>query len=236
MCPVSNTSESIPEEYKYKNISITPSVIEELAVRLFNGTMNKRDAIIEGVLKFHIANGGLPPQAKDFDRSVNKALINLKLNGWAQNKVRGIWEIKKEDSPLIEQEPDEQDAAVEINDIPTHKIFGKGKYSIYLYYLNSYRRLAEMENKSSWACKIGRTERDPMIRILSQASTALPEKPTVEFIIRTGDSSLLESFIHSALKLRGKHIKDSPGAEWFETSPEEVIEILEYINPDILDH
>ena len=46
--------------------------------------------------------------------------------------------------------------------------------------------------------------------------------------------SLLETMIHSILTIRGKHIKDSPGTEWFDTNPDDILEIIRYINEDIL--
>lgn len=210
-----------------------PSIIEELILQLFNGTMNKRDVIVNKVLDYHIANGGLPPEAQDFPRSVKKALSSMVSKGWATNKAYGMWEILKDDSPQNNDEEIEE-GTVEITEIPAHTIYGEGSYAIYLYYFQSYRKLAEFEGSTSWPCKIGRSERDPLVRILSQSSTALPEKPVIEFIIRTDDSSLLETMIHSVLKIRGKQIKESPGTEWFDTSPDEVLQIVRNANEGIL--
>jgi len=94
--------------------------------------------------------------------------------------------------------------------------------------------LAQSQGKNRWACKIGRTDRDPLLRILSQSSTALPETPFIEFVIKTQNSNLLEAAIHSVLQIRNQHLKNSPGYEWFETNPDEVLEIVRYINDDIL--
>ncbi|WP_370873527.1 GIY-YIG nuclease family protein [Peribacillus cavernae] len=71
--------------------------------------------------------------------------------------------------------------------------------------------------------------------MLSQVSTALPEMPTIEYIIKTSDASLLETMLHSILKIRGKKIENSPGSEWFDTNPEEVIELIEFVNKKLLD-
>ena len=71
-----------------------------------------------------------------------------------------------------------------------------------------------------------------MQRILSQASTALPEKPHVAIIIRTDYSIELENAIHNILTLRGRKINDSPGAEWFLTSLEEVLSIYKFIQQE----
>lgn len=220
-------------EYKYQKLPIMPSIIEDLIIQLFNGNIIKRDVIVNKVLQYHISHGGLPPEAQDFPRSVKKALEKMVEKGWAKNKAYSMWEILKDDS-LQTDEEDIKDNTVEISEIPTHTLYGEGTHAIYLYYFQSYRKSAERDGYTSWPCKIGRTDRDPKIRILSQSSTALPEKPYIEFIIRTDDSSLLETMIHSVLKIRGKQIKESPGTEWFDTSPDEVLQIIKNANDAIL--
>jgi hypothetical protein len=222
------------EDYQFKDLPITPSIIETIIIQNLNGKKLKRDEIVNKVLDFHITNGGLAPEAQDFSRSVKKALSNMSEKGWASNLSYGYWKIHKTDSPINKEKESEEDEIV-IEDIPTHAIYGKGKYAVYCYYFQNYRKLSEMKGMITWPCKIGRTDRDPLIRILSQASTALPEKPTIEFIIKTEDSSLLELMIHSVFKLKGKHIKDSPGSEWFDTNPEEVLELINMVNRKILD-
>ena len=92
-----------------------------------------------------------------------------------------------------------------------------------------YRKISEQNNQTFWQCKIGRTDGDPLQRILAQAATALPERPHVAVVIKTNLSSYLETAIHAVLTLRGKKIDDSPGAEWFLTSPDEILEIYDFI-------
>ena len=87
--------------------------------------------------------------------------------------------------------------------------------AVYLYYLPAYRLQSETENGTVWPCKVGRTDRDPLVRILSQAATALPEKPHVALIVYTKHPFALEAAIHAVLTLRGKKVDDSPGKEWF---------------------
>lgn len=226
------------ENYKYFGLPITPSIIEYLGLMLFNGKTLKRDIIVNDVLEFHVSNGGLLPDAQDFSRSVKKALSNMQKKDTAINKSYGYWFIRDAVSPLVENLDDleiiENGNSVSIESIPTHKVYGSGSTAIYLYYFTTYRQLSEFQGKTTWACKIGRTDRDPLIRILSQVSTALPEKPVIEYIIRTEDSSLLETMIHSILSIRGKHISDSPGTEWFDTNPDDVLEIIKYVNDKIL--
>jgi hypothetical protein len=221
------------EEYRYQGLPITPSIIEELIVQHFNGKSSKRDVIVNKVLEYHIANGGVAPEAQDFPRSVKKALSNLAERGHSENRAYGIWKISKYYFPVVSENID-TDTESPLVIIPSHRVFGVGDFAVYCYYFDNYRRLAIHEGRSIWPCKIGRTDRDPLIRVLSQASTALPEKPIIDFVIKTSDSSLLESAIHSILKLKNRHITDSPGSEWFYTSPNEVLEIIKIVNEEIL--
>lgn len=223
------------EEYKFRELPIPPSIIEDLILRLFNGKTIKRDEIVNAVLNYHKENGGLLPEAKDFPRSVKRALENLSKKGWTSNRSHGYWEVHKENLPVIkENDVQEEDPIVE-EVVPEHAVYGNGSSAVYIYYFDNYKRLALLQNKRTWPCKIGRSDRDPLIRVLSQVSTALPEVPIIEYIIKTNEASLLESMLHSTLKLRGKQIENSPGSEWFDTNPEEVIELIEFVNKKLLD-
>jgi hypothetical protein len=108
------------------------------------------------------------------------------------------------------------------------QIIGSGKHCVYVYYYPTYRLFAEANEQKSWPCKIGMSEREPMLRILSQGATAMPEAPSVALLVRTDDAFTLEKALHHILKLRGKSI-DAPGTEWFVTNPAEVEEIVRWL-------
>ena len=115
------------------------------------------------------------------------------------------------------------------SDLEAEMITGSGKSSVYLYYYPQYRESAESKGEKVWACKIGRTihgEADTRIR--SQA-TGLPESPKIGLHIQTDKEEKIERIIHDILKVRGKHIEEAPGREWFLTSPSEVEEIYNFI-------
>lgn len=109
------------------------------------------------------------------------------------------------------------------------EILGTGENAVYLYYYDVYKKLADIEKKEFWECKIGRTDRDPIQRVIGQAGTCYPEIPHVALIIYCDDSAALEAAIHSVFKFQNKWIKDAPGKEWFFTSPEEVKNIYSMI-------
>ncbi|RKU24041.1 hypothetical protein C6503_02135 [Candidatus Poribacteria bacterium] len=115
------------------------------------------------------------------------------------------------------------------SDLDPERTIGSGKSSVYLYYYPQYRESAESKGEQVWACKIGKTihnEADGRIR--SQA-TGLPERPMIGLHIKTDRPKKIEDIIHDILKIRGKHIEEAPGREWFLTSPSEVEEIYNFI-------
>ncbi|WP_203289279.1 GIY-YIG nuclease family protein [Metabacillus sp. cB07] len=211
-----------------------PRIIEELILTLFNGKLIKRDEIVTKVLKFHLDQGGRTPDAVDFPRSVKKALTNLAKKELAKNVSHGFWEIggyqKEIDDVSLVEEMNVLEKEYLLQERKEYQEFGEGNSTIYLYYFESYRELANLKGELSWPCKIGLSERDPKLRVLSQAATALPEIPNIEFILKTDQPHLLELIIHSILKIRGKHIEHSPGKEWFNTNPSEILEIVKFIN------
>ena len=109
------------------------------------------------------------------------------------------------------------------------RTIGSGKSSVYLYYYPQYRESAESKGEKVWECKIGRTiDSEAHGRIRGQA-TGLPESPKLGLHIKTDRPKKIEDIIHDILKVRGKHIENAPGTEWFLTSPNEVEEIYKFI-------
>ena len=114
-------------------------------------------------------------------------------------------------------------------DLEPERTIGSGNSSVYLYYYPQYQESAEAKGEKVWECKIGRTmhgEADGRIR--GQA-TGLPENPKIGLHIKTDKEAEIERIIHDILKVRGKHKDDTPGREWFLTSPSEVEEIYKFI-------
>ena len=81
----------------------------------------------------------------------------------------------------------------------------------------------------SWECKIGRTDVEPIQRIMGQAGTCYPEIPHIALVIYCEDSFQLEMAFHSILKVQKKYIKSAPGKEWFMTSPRKIEDIYSLI-------
>jgi hypothetical protein len=94
--------------------------------------------------------------------------------------------------------------------------------SVYWYTFPAYRKL-----DGAYPIKVGRGT-NPRMRI-SQQVTAMPEQPIILGSFEHADNSNLERALHAVLELRGKRKQDSPGAEWFITTPEEIIALIQVV-------
>ena len=112
----------------------------------------------------------------------------------------------------------------------SEKTIGSGTNSVYLYYDQQKRDEAESKDKRVWECKIGRTTKQELhTRIYQQSGTVPADRFKLGLHIKTDWSKEVEDIIHNILKVRGTHIADAPGTEWFLTSPSEVEEIYNFI-------
>lgn len=223
------------EHYEYSALPLTPNVAESLILELFSDRTAERRHIVKSVVQLHKSRGGGESRAADVARTVKKALEKLKKSGQATNPSTGFWSISVSGAPhsSIDKLEAPQLTSIVTTTLSAERTIGAGSSAIYVYYFETYRAHAANKDASCWPCKIGRSDRDPMLRVLSQASTALPETPTVALLIYTDDSSKLETALHSILTVRGKKRVEAPGSEWFDTTPEEVMQILAFLRPDV---
>lgn len=119
------------------------------------------------------------------------------------------------------------ESEVEIQPEPeAEHIIGDGPECVYVYYYPAYKELAKLKGKSSWPCKIGRTTGMVTGRLQSQG-TGMPEKPRLSIVFKTDNSETLEKLLHDMLKVVFlKHISEAPGQEWFDTTPEKILEMI----------
>ena len=191
----------------------------------------KSSELVDRVVQSHRGRGGSLVHNPSF--TIRRVLRDLKDDGLVIAPGHGWWRWtgSSPDGPVPEQQATDTTALGDeaINDflepvIRPEKEVGTGCECVYLYFNPNDRRLAELEGRDVWECKIGRTgSRDAIQRILGQGiRTALSRLPTVGLILRTEDSAVLESALHSSLRLVGAEVPDSPGNEWFVTSPARV--------------
>ncbi len=211
------------QDYKYKDVPLIPTIAKELILELFSNQIVRRIEIANKVLETHLSRGGLEPNV-DYLGQTKKALHDLKKEGLAVHVTYGTYRIK---------ESRDIDTTLESSkDLTKTQVYGKGRKTVYLYYYPTYKKYATLKGKNSWPCKVGRTDVQSKSRIMSQAGTAMPEEPFIALEIKTDDATRLETVIH--FKFSGKKI-NCPGNEWYNTSPEEVIDFLKNTHPTILE-
>ena len=199
--------------YPHKEKPLTQSIAETIISTETYTTGSSITKIAKHVHKKHVERGGLPAE-KDLEDIVESALRYLSQFGDANRIAPDIWRI-----PHSNQ-----------------KIFGSGKHWIYLYYFSADKKKAESDSMSPyddeddffWPCKIGKTDKDPENRVKAQTS-GVPVPPHIGLLLRTDEHVALEKAIHGILTVRGRHLKELQGKEWFLTNPTEVIGIYDFI-------
>ncbi len=190
----------------------------------------KSGDLVNRVIQSHRARGGSVSANPNF--TIRRVLQDLRSDGLVITPGHGWWRWtgSSPDGLIPEEQAIDTTASVDDAiddlepDIRPDKEVGAGSECVYLYFNPNDRRLAELEGRDVWECKIGRTaSRDAIQRILGQGiRTALSRLPTVGLVLRAEDSAALESALHSSLRLVGAEVPDSPGNEWFITSPARV--------------
>lgn len=214
---------STQDNYEFSGLKLTPAIFAKLIVILFDGKQFTRQTAISKVSEYHVSNGGIIEEERNLVSVFKRATQDMqKKNVGLSNKGYGTWELHYEIHEITEIV---EDIETDSTGFTADETLGTGNNAVYVYYYDVYQKLASVEGKDSWACKIGRTDRDPIQRVIGQAGTCYPELPHVALIIYCDDSSALESAIHSVLKYQNKWIKGAPGTEWFLTSPNEIKEI-----------
>ncbi len=211
-------------DYNFVGIKLTPNIFKELLVELYDGKQFKRDACINRIMQYHQDNGGIIDNVNGA-QVFKKASQSLRDYGM-QNKGYGVWNLTFEKKEYIIDDSFDIPEPIKIK---ADKEIGSGSKSIYVYYYETYHKFAELSNLDVWQCKIGRTDQEPLQRIIGQAGTCFPESPHIALIIRCDNSSQLEQAIHSILKIQNKWIEIAPGTEWFYTNPSEIEKIYEFV-------
>ena len=198
------------QSYENAGKPLTLKIARELIIERFSGKTGVQKKELKRVVdEIHTKRGG--SLSTNEMHPVSAALSVMKKQGLANNPSRGEWSIFS--TPSVPPK--------NLLDADTVRTLGKGKSSVYLCYYPTYRYLAEYEGKEFWACKISSVE--------TQVPTEMPEPPEIRLILRTDNPENLEQLLHNILTFRGKQIANTPGKEWFMTSPSEVEDIYKNI-------
>ncbi len=127
---------------------------------------------------------------------------------------RGVSENDTSDSEL-------EDAAIEAGDEDAENLKG---------YIYAFSFPSIVKENTAFPIKVGKTTGDVTSRVVDQCKgSAAFERPTVLgswLVERVGPA---ETAVHNILKARGKHREDAPGREWFDSTLEEVQQIVRFI-------
>ena len=208
--------------YKYTNCELTPQVFAECMLQLFKNKQFTRSECVEAVQSYHKEHGGLCNR-KTYTDTFKKASQDLRKNGNdLQNIIPGVWRLSCLEFDNVQN-------AVDVQDTP--KELGEGNELVYCYYFPTYKKYAELQGQTEWACKVGQTTKNLWDHIYSQVRTCFPEDPCVAITIHCDNAKDLESLIQKVLRTRGKWMQNAPGTEWYITTPKEVEEIYHWVLP-----
>jgi hypothetical protein len=224
------------EDYQYQNLPLTASVAEYIILNSMRGRQLSRKDIIRFVSETHVVSGGTSIEDYRTTQVVKKSLNNLKRKQLVENPVSGIYRIlsgglAESDADVSDGDEPEEDDLVSTPKLSPLLSLGSGIESVYVYYYPVYQTEAAARGVTTWLCKVGRTDATAPFRVFSQA-TGMPELPVIALEYRTDNSRMLESVIQGILSLRGKRSTMSPGSEWYTTSVNEVLEILDFVLAD----
>ena len=196
-------------EYHGESLSVL-AAMDILKVHYTTDEAMKTGSSIKGLMslvdKYHQEHGGLPTDSDNLKMILTSALDFLSKSGRANEISKDHWRLPKSDQ----------------------RIFGSGEHWVYLYYFDQDKNTAESQGKGRWRCRVGRATSDPEGRI-TRPTKGTPVPPRGAILFRTDKWVELEGAIHRTLKLRGRHLEKLQGVEWFNTTPDEVVEIYDFI-------
>ena len=188
----------------------------------------KRAELASEVERIHRMEGGLPG-SQDATKVVKKGLQYLQADGFVESvpNALGFWRrmaLEAGGSPARSEGQEMVDTPSEDEgELVAQETVGEGPEAVYLFYNPNEHELAQLKRRDVWECKIGCTQGDVIDRIVTQGTrTALSHTPVVGLVIRTTDAGALERALHVSLRLADQAVEDSPGTEWFYTSPSRV--------------
>ena len=179
---------------------------ERIIARIDSPTQGTEKQIEERVLEEHSKRNGLPPENSIY-RCIS-ALQQLRREGRVGLSGEKDWVFYPE----------------------YQRRFGTGKCHVYLFYNPRDKEDAKKAGKDIWACNIGSTSR--LKERIREQTNQWTIDPVIALIFRqvTDDCSReLESRIHDILKVFSRQLPKLKGREWFDTSPDEVVRICEFI-------
>jgi len=228
-------------------LELTASVAVPILVALFRQSDQwKTKALTKELIQVHADRGGVPGTQFPW-QITKKALQMLRKRGLVMSPAAHTWirtgaaldrldgrappaALQNESGAGRDTSLSEDDSVELTSDPPLWNTMaieaevGDGHGAVYVYFSDTDRELAMLKHQIRWRCKIGYAlDGNPRRRIMGQAlHTAMSRMPTIGLVIRTDHGKTIERLLHRGLHAAGRRALDSPGAEWFETSPDEI--------------
>jgi hypothetical protein len=202
-------------------LPLIPSVAQDIIWRDLYGKTLKRIDIIKYVVS-ESSKVGMVIGKQSPDKVVKKALRSLAEVGNATKLKHGTgwWQIGQKDIQSTHETEQKSESNQNIAPICS---------CLYVYYYETYKKLATLQNHKHWRCKIGKASNSAACRVAEQCGTGTPEKPVVALEWLSHDCDSLEKAVHAVLRARGRWLDDTNGKEWFLTNPQEVEEICKFV-------
>lgn len=205
---------------------LTPEVMRAHALAIMSENKWYPSTELYGLVKeTHDKMGGAPSQNTNPQHTFTTALKVLREKQQLESRSNpdGTLEFKRVSGAdpipsLADVERGlEQGAELSIGDGPEH---------LYGWYLPAYRELATLKGSPRSPITIGRTVRNPEERINDSAGLA-PEHPKLGILVKVANAQEWEPYLQATLTLEGHRLTGAKGTEWFDTTLEDVQELVE---------
>ena len=215
-------------------IPLQPVYARKLIRQLFSKQSRwDRSDLVDELVKIHLNDGNVIG-TQDPTTVVKKTLTYLQDADEVKNEGKGIWtrqdtiQRASVEEKNIANESDETDAEV-AEAVSDRTVLGVGSEFVYLYYYENDKKIAEIQGRQTWDCKIGFTTDQVDRRVFGQSKTARARKPIIALVIQTDYAAYLEDAIHASLKLAECYVSEGyeTGTEWFDTNPQKIIKWYE---------
>jgi hypothetical protein len=216
--------------YDYYGQPLTTTIARSHVVELFvKRPAWNRIALVKAVEEAHSQAGGVEGH-RGAMVCVNDALKGLKNAKIVNNEVVGLWRlvgklpdmVRHGQQALLEMEIEaptpvavpKAPEPIKATESVESAVIGEGEESVSVLFNPNDQRLAELEGRDRWECRISRS-----------ANNDLPlfsRHPVTGLVIRCNNAAALESALQACLSFMNAETGGVPNSGWFYTSPDAV--------------
>ncbi|RYD70947.1 MAG: hypothetical protein EOP84_25775 [Verrucomicrobiaceae bacterium] len=194
---------------------------------MFNDRVGSQaKSVLKAVEDAHSLAGGLPGDGSS-KQCVGNALAGLKSVGIVTNEVIGVWRLVDK-LPATVRHNEQASLEMEIEaptpvvarvvtsgvQIPLGAEIGEGEETISVLFNPNDQRLAKLEGRSRWECRISRS--------INSDISLFSRQPVTGLIIRCTNAAAMENVLKASLTPLDVELGGVPDSGWFYTSPDAV--------------